>query len=134
MSKSILYLVPDLLGTPGGIARYSGLVCRALVQDGFLLRVLSRMDRQAQGYSPMAGLVMNYQSCSGSKIAFAWQAFWQTLGKHPAIILVGHPHFALLGWLLARISGARLVVFIYGMDVFKPLTSSRRCLWCRPHG
>ena len=126
MAGSILYLVPDLLGLKGGIAHYGRLVCQALSQSAFSLDVLSLIDRDPGDDSFANDMGINYQPCHGSRTFFVRQALATTLRHRPLIILVGHPNFSSLGWCLARISGAQLVVFIYGIDVFKPLAMNRR--------
>jgi glycosyltransferase involved in cell wall biosynthesis len=46
-------------------------------------------------------------------------------------VLVGHANLAPLGWLLARLCRARLVGFIYGIEVWKPLKPLRLWALCR---
>lgn len=69
--------------------------------------------------------------CDGSRSSFIWRSLWTTIRDRPRLILVGHPNFSPLGQLLARLSGAPLVVFIYGIDVWKPLPVLRR--WSLQH-
>jgi glycosyltransferase involved in cell wall biosynthesis len=44
----------------------------------------------------------------------------------PGIILIGHPHFGPLGWILARISRVPMFTFMYGIDVWSTLPLLRR--------
>ena len=121
---TVLYLTPDLLGPPGGIARYCRLVIMGLVgatQPPYVMALLDNAPTQAPNL-PLAG----YYPCQGDKLRFARQALrlaWQT---RPALILSGHPYFAPLSWLLARLTGARLISFIYGIDAWEPLSFWRR--------
>lgn len=122
----VLYLVPDLFGPPSGIARYCRMVCRALTEAGHNVTVVSLLDqptakREAQSTFP--GL--KYFACGGQRALFIRHSL-QALRTRPDLVLVGHPHFAHLGWLLARLSRARLVNFIYGIDAWEPLSPSRR--------
>lgn len=125
--KTVLYLVPDLLGRPSGIARYSRMVLLALTSDGWNLELVALMDAVEMGHtaSPMISGV-EYAPCGGSRYEFIREAALATHRHHPVLILAGHPNFAPLGWLLARLSGAPLVNFIYGIDVFLPLSAPRR--------
>ena len=121
MSGPVLYLVPDLLGLPSGIARYSWLVCRALTEAGVTLNVLALLDDPAQALS-----MLRHQGCGGSRQAFVWQALRCALRQRPLLIMVGHPHFAALGWLLGRLARARVITWIYGIDAWTPLSAARR--------
>lgn len=122
----VLYLVPDLFGPPSGIALYCRMVCLALSQSQHKFSVISLLDnpsarRQARAALPHA----QYVPCAGSRAAFVHRALRAAV-KRPNIILVGHPNLAPLGRLLARLSGAKLVCFIYGIDAWQPLSTSRK--------
>jgi glycosyltransferase involved in cell wall biosynthesis len=126
MRQHVIYLVPDLYDTPGGIARYCRLVCRVLSQIEQRPTVISLNDakssmRQAVQLFPR----LHYIPCSRSHLRFLIQALW-TLFERPKVIIVGHPNFAHLGWILARLSGAKLTVFMYGIDAWTPLPLIRR--------
>lgn len=125
-APQILYLVPDLFGPPGGIARYCRLVCQALTETGFQLTVIALHDqsvdvRQAKTAFP----TMRYSACGGDRVLFARRALLSRR-LHPAVVIVGHPHFSHLGWLIARIARAKLVTFMYGVEVWEPLSRLRR--------
>lgn len=118
---SILYLVPNLFGPPGGIAGYCRLVCRALSGGGLSFQALALLDR-GDGATPD----FSYFAAKGSRMSFIWQAIKICLQKSPQIVLVGHPNFAGLGWLLSRLCRAKLVTTIYGVDVWSRLSAFRR--------
>lgn len=129
MAISVLYLVPDLLGPPSGIARYGRLVTAALAGFAAPLNLVSLADAaqtdaaQADAAAlPLSG----YYPCAGQKLRFVRQAARLALQERPALLLNGHPHFAALSWLLAQLVGARLVSFIYGIDAWEPLAPLRR--------
>lgn len=122
----ILYLVPDLFGPPSGIARYCRMVCHALAGQGVPLRVLALLDqpsecRTATQLWPHA----QYRPCAGSRPLFVQRAL-QARRIRPRVIMVGHPNFSSLGYLLARLCGAKLCIFMYGVDIWAPLPVSRR--------
>lgn len=125
MMLPVLYLVPDLVGLQSGIARYSRMVCRALLGEGMRLTVVARADLSGscEGYAE-PGTV--YRPCDGDVWTFVRRALAAAVREDPAFLLVGHVNYAPLGWLLARLAGARLVTFIYGIDVFRRLSPWRR--------
>jgi len=130
MSTRLLYLVPDLLGPPGGIARYCRLVLQALVESGVDVRVVALMDRpdDAAPGADASGLLpgVSYTPSAGSRAAFIRQAARQALQTRPGLVLAGHVNFAPLGWALARLARARQVTFVYGIDAWTPLSRLRR--------
>jgi glycosyltransferase involved in cell wall biosynthesis len=130
MSTRLLYLVPDLLGPPGGIARYCRLVSQALVESGVEVRVVALMDRPGDA-APGADASwllsgVSYTPCAGSRATFIRQAARQALQTRPGLVLAGHVNFAPLGWTLARLARARQVTFVYGIDAWTPLSRLRR--------
>jgi glycosyltransferase involved in cell wall biosynthesis len=123
---NILYLVPDLFGPPSGIARYCRMVCHALVESNHQLTIIAlhdKTDAQNEGKSTFPSV--DYKACEGQRSLFVCRAL-QALRQKPDLIIVGHPHFAHLGWLLKRLSGARQSSFIYGIDAWEPLSFIRR--------
>lgn len=125
MTPSVFYLVPDLMSPWSGIARYGRMVCHALLEEGMSLTVVARVDPPASSDSGFESS-MTYWPCDGSAPAFIRRALTGAFQQRPAFLLVGHVNFAPLGWLLAKLVGARLVTFIYGIDVFRPLSPWRR--------
>ncbi len=124
MTIATLYLMPDLLGPPSGIARYGRLITAALAGFAAPLHLVALADEPEADAAalPLTG----YYPCAGQKLRFVRQAVSLALRERPALLLNGHPHFAALSWLLARLVGARLVSFIYGIDAWEPLAPLRR--------
>ena len=121
------YIVPNLLGPPGGIARYCRLVCQALLDLGLPLRVTSLADRPEMAERARVLFPgMHYETGNGSRVEFVRLVTTACLRERPDILLVGHPHFAGLGQILASLSGAKTVAFVYGIDVWEPLSWTRR--------
>ncbi len=127
MKPEVLYLVPDLVGPPGGIARYCRLVLQALLESGLDAHVVALMDRH-DGGAESGGhfLGIAYTACAGSRPAFIRQATRHALQARPGLILSGHVNFAPLGWALARLARAPLATFVYGIDAWTPLSWTRR--------
>lgn len=126
MKPRVLYLVPDLIGPPGGIARYCRLVLQAVSESGLDAHVVALMDRHdsaAESGAHFPGIA--YTPCAGSRPAFIRQAARHALLARPGLILSGHVNFAPLGWALARLARAPLVTFVYGIDAWTPLSWTR---------
>src|SRR5215831_11451051 len=119
----VLYLVPDLFGPPGGIARYSRLVTRALYESGCVqeLDVIALWDANDAAVDSryLFGTSLSYTPSAGRRAAFV-QAAVTLLEQKPYDLLVS----ALVGLSpilfvpSIRNSGARRVTFIYGIDAW----------------
>ncbi len=123
----ILYLVPDLVNRQSGIARHSRTVCRALLDAQVALTVVALLDQSDaadEAVSSFPSLI--YHPCHGSKSEFTWQSFKAMIDSRPDIVLLAHPNFAPLGWLLARLVGACWLSFVHGIDAWEPLKPARR--------
>ena len=126
MPLRILYLTPDLFGPPSGIARYCRMVCRSLAHNGHRVTTVSLLDDEgARTEARETFPAMSYFPCGAKRRPFIRHAL-RAVRTRPDIILVGHPNFAPLGWLLARMTGAPVVSFIYGIDAWEPLSKVRR--------
>lgn len=117
----VLYLVPDLIGPPGGIALASRTVDRTLARCGFGHLVFALND----SHGPDSSVCDRYAGCKGNRLSFLIRAV-RALRWRPSVILLGHPNFSFAGWILARLSGAQLVIFLYGVDAWEPLPWLRR--------
>src|SRR4051812_13081895 len=113
-SISVLCLVPDFLGPPGGIARYCRLLHAVLRDTTKQLLILALNDERIASYGELAAVTQqDYRACGRSRQFFLWHAVTAAVRMRPDIILVGHAHFALVGWLLGRLCGARVIVMAY---------------------
>ena len=121
----VLYLVPDLFGPPGGIARYSRLVTRALCESECVeqLDVIAFWDedRSAIDSRYLFGEGQSYTPSRGRRAGLI----------QAAVSLLQHNHYDVLIAALVGLSpllfvpsmrntSARRVTFIYGVDA-----------WCR---
>lgn len=122
----ILYLVPDLFGPPSGIARYCRMVSRVLLESGCRVSLVSLLDEDsAQAAAKATFPRLNYQPCAGNRVTFVRRVM-RAMRKRPDLILVGHPNFGPLGWILGKMCRAKVVNFIYGIDAWEPLSNPRR--------
>lgn len=122
MRIDIIYLVPDLIGPRGGIARYCQNVCRVLSRASLQTSVLVLRDgkenrEEAQSFFPG----IDYHAFNCSHMSFVTAALKMAFTQRPRLIIVGHPNFSGLGEFMRRISGAPTVVFVYGIDVWRML-------------
>jgi phosphatidylinositol alpha-1,6-mannosyltransferase len=102
------------------------MVCRALIESGYCVDVVSLLDRDEGAAEAKATYpTLRYFPCVGNRKVFVHRAL-RALWMRPDVVLVGHPNFAPLGWLLGRISRAKVVNFIYGIDAWEPLGGTRR--------
>lgn len=123
----VLYLIPELAGPPGGIARYSRIACDALIEGNAELTVMALKDSlsaQRNRFTACSGV--SYEPCGQSRRRFVQRSIGAVVRDRPDIILAGHPNFSLLGWLLSRMIRAPMVSFVYGIDITQPLGPIRR--------
>lgn len=127
-SRRILYLVPDMFDTPGGIARYGRLVCQTILNAGIELYVISLLDLPESTETQRNALEnMNYFPCAGSKTRFVKRALEISIFERPPVVMVGHVHLAPVGLIVSRMIGAKLITSIHGIDVWHRLSLPRRC-------
>jgi phosphatidylinositol alpha-1,6-mannosyltransferase len=108
------------------------MVTNGLNASGVLLPIVvslndKKLDIDIHGINS-AGMAsnLNISKCHESRSMFVKQSVQATLRYRPRVILVGHPNFAPIGWILSRLTRAKMVTFIYGIEVWKPLSPARR--------
>ena len=104
------------------------MVTRALEAEGYTLHIVSLLDQRAGIEDARAELQRShYFPCSGNRKKFLCLALRAALRKPtPKLILCGHPHFALVARVLARLLRVPMVSFIYGIDAWQPLSKLTR--------
>lgn len=124
LSPSLLFIVPDLFGTPGGIARY----CRALVSalqaqhPTPTLSVVALHDASTQA----ADGEYRYLPCGGSRRRFVQTVIQECLRLRPTVVLGGHVHLApVVAW-WCRLTNTPFIQFLYGIEAWEPLPQMRR--------
>lgn len=126
-SRHTLFLVPDLIGKPGGIARVCALVCRALTEAEECFATIALHDQDAaRAVAARRFPAMHYVPCRDSRITFAWRAVLLALRTKPSVVFAAHPNFSYIACFLARLCGARSVLMIHGIDAWKTLSPLRR--------
>jgi phosphatidyl-myo-inositol dimannoside synthase len=124
--RTILFLVPDLWGRPGGIARHGRLICRTLSDAGIQVTGLALHDARGRELDTTLGLSnLDYRSYGGNRPLFIRDCL--TMGRRPYdLVIVEHPSFSHLGWVSAQLLRARFIVFGHGIDIWDPLSLWRR--------
>ena len=130
-SLRILFLVPDLFGAPGGIARYSRLVCKALGESPLVeqLDVVALNDSLDQSLDPfyLNPQRSTYTTCGGSKLRCIRAVFAKAGHRHQVYLtsLVNLLPVLLPLHLLQR-KRPILIGVAHGIDVWNRLPWQRR--------
>jgi len=121
----ILALAPDAFGGRGGIAQYNRDLMTALAGDPLVgsieIVVLNAPD-------PVQGLPARTRQRPAAKgrVKFLWSAFAAALAARPDVVFCGHLHLAPWARALARLTAARLVVQLHGIEAWKTPSTPRR--------
>jgi phosphatidylinositol alpha-1,6-mannosyltransferase len=127
----VLYLVPDLFGAPGGIARYSRLVARALCESGRLqqLDVIALWDHADAAIDPryLFGTELSYTPSGGRHAEFVLSAIRLLQRQRYDVLLSALAGLSPLLFVPSiRNSDARRVTFMYGVDGWYRLPLHKR--------
>lgn len=117
MASRILALVGDCYGARGGIARYNQDLFDALADGSVEILILPRHG-DASGISLPAGVRQNRPIFG--RLRFSLAAISAAWHFRPVdAVFCGHVFMAPLGYLLARLLGARYWIQAHGTDVWK---------------
>ncbi len=112
-----LALVTDAFGGRGGIAQYNRDFLSALA-NGRRIEVLPR--HQPDVIDALPANVTQHQARRG-RFSFAVAALALAVTRRPRIIFCGHLFMLPLGALLARMTGAKLIVQLHGIEAWERL-------------
>lgn len=124
----ILYLTPGCFDK-GGISRYSRYQIEALRElfGDEAVTVLSLLGPDADSFETPFSVAWSADGGGLShKVRFAMRAIGAALAERPTHIHIAHVHFAPLAWTLARLTGARTILNIYGLEIWSGLSLVRR--------
>lgn len=112
--QSVLALVTDALGGRGGIAQYNRDFLGAIA-PATTLRILPR-----HAPDPVTGLPVGATQASPrpGRWRYAVAAILDAIRHRPDVVFCGHLYMAPLAALIARLSGARLVVQTHGIEAW----------------
>jgi glycosyltransferase involved in cell wall biosynthesis len=127
----VLYLVPDLFGPPGGIARYSRLVARALCESGYVqdLDVVALWDADHASIDSryLFGTSLSYTPSAGRRARFIQATVGLLQRKRYDVLASGLVGLSPLMFAPSlRNFAARRVTFIYGLDAWTRLPWQKR--------
>lgn len=123
----VLALVTDAYGGRGGIAQYNRDLFGALAQaEGVEIEILPRDIRETPRNLP-AGV--RQLAPRGGRAAYVATALRRVLALRPAVIFCGHINLAAPAAALARLTSARLVIQLHGIDAWeRPSAAKRRAV------
>jgi phosphatidyl-myo-inositol dimannoside synthase len=117
----VLALVTDAFGGYGGIAQYNQDFLSALASDSRIGRI-HVLPRLAEDDVSIQNPKIVQHKAVFPRLRYAWAALRLLLREKPTLIFCGHLYHGLLGWMLARLGGARLISQLHGTEVWEPLS------------
>ncbi|MGA7920945.1 MAG: glycosyltransferase [Candidatus Acidiferrales bacterium] len=122
-------LFPELLGV-GGVQESGRQTVRALrnicAQMHFAANFLSLNDNRGAHKFVTGDTSLAFRGFGRSKVQFVLTAL-ACAGNKPRIVLAAHPNLAVPArWVKRLAPQAKVIVMTHGIDVWEPLTSSRR--------
>lgn len=109
----VLALVTDAFGGSGGIAQYNRDLLTAWSRLG---RIVVVPRNGAPERAVTAGI--EQLAPSSGRVIYAVRSLAKAVADRPDIVFCGHLYMAPLAWLAARLSRARLVVQVHGIDAW----------------
>lgn len=120
-SIRVLALVTDAYGGTGGIAQYNrdfleSIAAHESVKQVMVLPRLIQRDMQ-----PRPEGVMNVQTAVNSKVKYLAKVIQLASSSEGFdLIICGHVHLLPAAWLAAKRCGAKVVLMVYGLEVWTP--------------
>lgn len=111
---NVLALETDAYGGRGGIAQYNRDFLAALASAGSKVVVLPRHAPDA--VKPPNGI--EQRPARFGRLAYSWAAIAEAVRLKPDIVICGHVYMAPLGWLAAKLAGAKLVMQMHGIEAW----------------
>jgi asparagine synthase (glutamine-hydrolysing) len=130
-SGRILFLLPDIYSTKGGISVYNQNLLRAVgeVFPGSELRVISVNDKAMDSKAPVQGRV-HFKGCGPrssillkTRVVFASLA--EALWHRPDLVISGHINLAPLTLLLSAVCSTDTALLAYGIEAWNPKPALR---------
>lgn len=118
MSIKILALMPDSYGGIGGIAQYNRDLFDALVTLPSVSKVVS-FSRHCSQMDLSLPAKLTEMPLQASPISYFVGVLRQGISLHPAVILCGHINLLPVAVILKKITGASVVLEIYGIEAWQ---------------
>lgn len=123
MMARILALMTDAFGGRGGIAQYNRDLATALANGGHAMTILPRHARDPISKLPHG--VTQHKARPG-RVCYASSALTLAARIGPRIVFCGHLFLAPLAALITRLTGARLIVQLHGIEAWEAPGRMRR--------
>lgn len=124
-SPTILALVTDAFGGRGGIAQYNRDLLGALAGCGAAVTIVPR-EAAPEAQTPAA---INQVRPRRGRFAYALAALRAARDRRPGVVFCGHLYMAPLALLIARLTRARLVMQLHGVEAWQaPGALARRAV------
>ena len=119
--KRVLALVTDAYGGTGGIAQYNRDFLECLAAHPSIGEIVVVPRVIARELQPLPHNVTHLQESAGSKIRFV-RTVARLTSEKPGfdLVLCAHANLLPAAWLAARRMKARLIVMVYGLEVWNP--------------
>lgn len=121
---SMLALVADAFGGRGGIAQYNRDLLSAMVGSQSISSILCLPRHAPDPFRAPAGIVQMVSR--PGRLAYSATAVWAALRHRADIVFCGHLFMAPLAALIARLTKAKLIVQVHGIEAWaRPSTLCR---------
>jgi len=117
----ILILTTDAYGGHGGIALYNRDLIEAFAEMAAVSEIVVLPRSQPLPLEEMPAKIRFLSHVAGSKLRYAACALRQSLGRFD-LVICGHINLLPLATLSSRLLNAPLVMLVYGIDVWNPVS------------
>lgn len=118
----VLALMTDSYGGHGGIAQYNRDLLDALNEAAIISSVVSLPRVPADRSLPLPAKLQEQSAVRGT-LRYVYQAMRLALRHRPALILCGHLNLLPVAAMLKRLTGAPLLLELYGIEAWSPRRS-----------
>ena len=125
MNRSMLALVTDAFGGRGGIAQYNRDFLGAVAESGAFASIAVLVRHAVDEPSVPAGI--RQQPPRPGRLAYSVVAISAALRMRFGIVFCGHLYMAPLAYAVARLSGAKLVLQMHGIEAWPRPGDLIRC-------
>jgi len=123
--RRFLSFVTDAYGGHGGIALYNRDLLRALCSFPGCARVVAFPRTMSNAAEAMPDKLTYIDSAAGGKLRYLATAFRVLRGdRSHDVVVCGHINLLPLAWVVSGLLDVPLVLFIYGIDAWKPTRSA----------
>ena len=120
----ILALVTEAFGGKGGIAQYNrDLFCALASEPHYRLHIIPRFIAVE---TKEATENIHQSKAHRTKLGFVVSAFNLALKTSPDIVFCGHLYMSPLAMLVAKLSGAKLIIQLHGIEIWSPPSPLQR--------